>query len=128
MFSGVCMTNISSSLSGNSLYSTSLSRLDINGDGAVSGEELAVEEKASGTPRSQDPTVKNENAASGLSSQVAGGIVTMMLTAAENGAVGTDGRFAEDDDTVSLFDVLEEMKQVIAAYSAYTSGSEGEPG
>ncbi|WP_454287564.1 hypothetical protein [Rhizobium arsenicireducens] len=122
------MTNISSSLSGNSLYSTSLSRLDINGDGAVSGDELAVEEKASGTPRSQDPTVKNENAASGLSSQVAGGIVNMMLTAAENGAVGTDGRFAEDDDTVSLFDVLEEMKQVIAAYSAHTSGSEGEPG
>lgn len=199
------MTSISSSLSGNSLYSTSLSSLDTNGDGIVSAEELAAAEKASGRQRTQDPTVKNENAASGVSSQVAGGVMAMLLansggetdsqaddrqsaadlfakidvdgdgkvTEAEFIAArpedmseddatalfakldgeGTgsltedqfvtameelrpegpppppppvDDQSAEDDDTVSLFDVLEEMKQVIAAYSAFTEQQESE--
>ncbi|SSC68116.1 EF-hand domain-containing protein [Ciceribacter selenitireducens] len=200
------MTSISSSLSGNSLYSTSLSSLDTNGDGIVSAEELAAAEKASGRQRTQDPTVENENAASGVSSQVAGGVMAMLLASSggqadaqaddrqsaadlfahidadgdgkvteaefisarpedmsEDDAMalfakldgeGTgsltqdqfvtameklrpegppppppvDDQSAEDDDTVSLFDVLEEMKQVIAAYSAFTEQQESEAG
>ncbi|MBW8284296.1 MAG: EF-hand domain-containing protein [Rhizobium sp.] len=198
------MTSISSSLSGSSLYSTSLSSLDTNGDGIVSAEELAAAEKATGTQRTQDPTVENENAASGLSSQVAGGVMAMLLANSgdEANAQADDRQFAdelfarldadgdgkvsqsefvasrpdamseeeatalfakfdgegtgsltedqfvsameelrsegppppppvddqsaEDDDTVSLFDVLEEMKQVIAAYSAFTEQQESE--
>ena len=195
------MTSISSSLSGNSLYSTSLSSLDTNGDGIVSAEELAAAEKASGRQRTQDPTVENQNAASGVSSQVAGGVMAMLLansggetdsqaddrqsaadlfakidvdgdgkvteaeftaarpedmseddatalfarlngegtgsltedqfvTAMEElrpeGPPPVDDQSAEDDDTVSLFDVLEEMKQVIAAYSAFTEQQESE--
>ena len=199
------MTSISSSLSGNSLYSTSLSSLETNGDGIVSAEELTAAENASGRQRTQDPTVENENAASGVSSQVAGGVMAMLLansggetdsqaddrqsaadlfakidvdgdgkvTEAEFIAArpedmseddatalfakldgeGTgsltedqfvtamedlrpegpppppppvDDQSAEDDDTVSLFDVLEEMKQVIAAYSAFTEQQESE--
>lgn len=199
------MTSISSSLSGNSLYSTSLSSLDTNGDGIVSAEELAAAEKASGRQRTQDPTVENENAASGVSSQVAGGVMAMLLAnsggetdsqaddrqsaadlfaridadgdgkvteaefiaarpedMSEDDATAlfakldgegtgslTEDQFvtameelrpegpppppppvgdqsAEDDDTVSLFDVLEEMKQVIAAYSAFTEQQESE--
>ncbi len=199
------MTSISSSLSGGSLYSTSLSGLDTNGDGIISAEELAAAEKSSGSPRTQDPTVENENAANGVASQVAGGVMAMLLAnaggAADTGAddrpsaadlfakIDTDGdgkvteaefvaarpedmseeeatslfaeldgegtgsltqsqfvdameqlrpegpppppaddAFDEDDDTVSLFDVLEEMKQVIAAYSAYAGSSEGDDG
>lgn len=126
------MTSISSSLSGNSLYSTSLSSLDTNGDGVVSAEELAAAEKASGRQRTQDPTVKNENAASGVSSQVAGGVMAMLLansggeTDAQTPLRPVDDQSAEDDDTVSLFDVLEEMKQVIAAYSAFAEKQESE--
>ena len=200
------MTSISSSQSGGSLYSTSISSLDTNGDGIVSAEELAAAEKSSGTQRTQDPTVENENAASGVASQVAGGVMAMLLANAGGEAdaqaddrqsatdlfakldADGDGKvteaefvaarpeemseedattlFAEldgegtgsltqsqfvdameelrpegppppppaddtsdeDDDTVSLFDVLEEMKQVIAAYSAYASSSESETG
>ena len=190
------MTSVSSSLSGGSLYSTSLSSLDTNGDGIISAEELAAADKSSGTQRTQDPTVENENAASGVSSQVAGGVMAMLLA---NAGVQTDAQaedrpsaadlfasidadgdgkvteaefiaarpedmseedatalfatldgegtgsltqaqfvdameelrpegpqFAEDDDTVSLFDVLEEMKRVIAAYSAFAEQQESE--
>lgn len=140
------MTSISSSLSGNSLYSTSLSSLDTNGDGIVSAEELAAAEKASGRQRTQDPTVENENAASGVSSQVAGGVMAMLLASSGGQAdaqaddrqsaadlfahidADGDGKVTEADDTVSLFDVLEEMKQVIAAYSALTEQQESEAG
>lgn len=195
------MTSVSSSLSGGSLYSTSLSSLDTNGDGIISAEELAAADKSSGTQRTQDPTVENENAASGVSSQVAGGVMAMLLanaggqtdaqaedrpsaadlfaridadgdgkvTEAEfiaarpedmseedatalfatldgegtgsltqaqfvdameelrpEGPPPVDEQFAEDDDTVSLFDVLEEMKRVIAAYSAFAEQQESE--
>ena len=197
------MTSISSSLSGSSLYSTSLSSLDTNGDGIVSAEELAAAEKATDTQRTQDPTVENENAANGVSSQVAGGVMAMLLansgdeanaqaddrqsvadlfaaidadgdgkvthsefvasrpeamseedatalfaklddegtgsltqaqfvTAMEElrpeGPPPVDHRLADEDDTVSLLDVLEEMKQVIAAYSAFAEQQESEAG
>ncbi len=128
------MTSISSSLSGISLYSTSLSSLDTNGDGIVSAEELAAGEKASGRQRIQDPTVENENAASGVSSQVAGGVMAMLLANsggqddAQTPLPPVDNQSAEDDDTVSLFDVLEEMKQVIAAYSAFAEQQESKVG
>lgn len=200
------MTSISSSQSGGTLYSTSISSLDTNGDGIVSAEELAAAEKSSGTQRTQDPTVENENAASGVASQVAGGVMAMLLANAggeaeaqaddrpsaadlfakidadQDGKVTeaefvaarpedmskedatalfaeldgegtgsltqsqfvdameqlrpegppppppTDDQSDDDDDTVSLFDVLEEMKQVIAAYTAYADSTGGEDG
>lgn len=130
------MTSISLSPTGGSAYATSSSSLDTNGHGVVSAEELAAADEASGSQRLKDPTVESENAASGVTSQVAGDVMAMLLsrTGREAGdhqqdplpqALSGDAT-AEDDDTVSLFDVLEEMSQVIAAYAAHTEAAKGE--
>ncbi|MBV2183876.1 MAG: hypothetical protein KUL88_04950 [Rhizobium sp.] len=131
------MTSISSPPSGGSLYSTSISGLDANGDGIVSAEELAATEKASGWQRTQDPTVQNENAASGVASRIAGGMMYLLLANARGEAQGqvdlrpegphpVEGQSDDDDDTVSLFDVLEEMRHVIAAYTAHADRADSD--
>lgn len=134
------MTSVSSSLSGNALYSSSLAGLDTNGDGIVSAEERAAAEQSAARKRTQDPTVENENAASGVSGQIAGDMIAMLLAHAgdetqsedrpHDDEVGPVDRVAADnygdDDTVSIFDVLDEMSQVIAAYSAYGTAETGD--
>lgn len=76
------MASISLPVSGASTYSTSLGYLDTNGDGVVSADEVAA---ASEARRTQDPTVESENAATGVSSQVTGGVMAMLLAGSENG-------------------------------------------
>ena len=73
------MASLSSPPSGGSLSSTSISGLDANGDGIDSAEELAAAEKASGRQHTQNPTVQNENAASGLPSRIAGGMMSLLV-------------------------------------------------
>lgn len=123
------MTSISLSPTGGSAYATSSSSLDTNGDGVVSAEELAAANKSSASPRLKDPTVEGENAASGVTSQVAGDVMAMLLSresSAAEGAPRIDAVAGENDDTVSIFDVLEEMSQVIAAYAAHAEAAKGE--
>lgn len=126
------MTSISLSPTGGSAYATSSSSLDTNGDGVVSAEELAAANTSSASPRLKDPTVEGENAASGVTSQVAGDVMAMLLSressaaGASEGAPRIDAVAGENDDTVSLFDVLEEMSQVIAAYAAHAEAAKGD--
>lgn len=130
------MTSISLSPTGASINSIPNSSLDTNGDGVISAEELAAADKSSGSPRLKDPTVESENAASGVSSQAAGDVIAMLLSRADAEAgdhqqgplsqsLSVDAA-TEDDDTVSLFDVLKEMSQVIAAYAAHAEAAKGE--
>ncbi len=126
------MTSISLSPTGGTAYATSSSSLDTNGDGVVSAEELAAANTSSASPRLKDSTVEGENAASGVTSQVAGDVMAMLLSressaaGASEGAPRIDAVAGENDDTVSLFDVLEEMSQVIAAYAAHAEAAKGE--
>lgn len=131
------MTSISSPPSGGSLSSTSISGLDANGDGIDSAEGRAAAEKASGRQHTQNPTVQNENAASGVPSRIAGGMMSLLLSNARGKAQGqvelrperppsVEGRSDDDDDTVSLFDVLEEMRHVMAAYAAHAGSADGD--
>lgn len=126
------MTSISLSPTGASINSIPNSSLDTNGDGVISAEELAAADKSSGSPRIKDPTVESENAASGVSSQAAGDVIAMLLSRTD-AEVGdhqqgplSGAEATEDDDTVSLFDVLKEMSQVIAAYAAHAEAAKGE--
>lgn len=131
------MASLSSPPSGGSLSSTSISGLDANGDGIDSAEELAAAEKASGRQHTQNPTVQNENAASGLPSRIAGGMMSLLLSSARGEAQGqvelrpegpppVEGKSDDDDDTVSLFDVLEEMRHIMAAYTAHAGSADGD--
>lgn len=95
---GVCMTSISSTVSGASTYSTSLGYLDTDGDGVVSAAEVAA---ASESKRTQDPTVENENAATGVSSQVTGGVMAMLLAGSE------DGGFEEKPSAKDIFAAID---------------------
>lgn len=92
------MTSISLPVSGASAYSTSLGYLDTNGDGVVSADEVAA---ASESKRTQDPTVENENAATGVSSQVTGGVMAMLLAGSE------DGGFEEKPSPKELFAAID---------------------
>lgn len=126
------MTSISLSPTGGAAYATSSSSLDTNGDGVVSAEELAAANTSSASPRLTDPTVEGENAASGVTSQVAGDVMAMLLSresseaGASEGTPRIDAVAGENDDTVSIFDVLEEMSQVIAAYAAHAEAAKGD--
>lgn len=96
------MTSITS-LPGSANLNSTLG-LDRNGDGVVSPEELAAAGKGSG--RTQDPTVLVENAATGASARISSlGITDPLNTVTEGG-----------DDTVSLFDVLDQIAVIVDRY------------
>ncbi|GEO84493.1 MULTISPECIES: EF-hand domain-containing protein [Alphaproteobacteria] len=77
------MTSVSSSSGASSLYSSSISSLDTNGDGVISADELAAAE--SGNQRTQNPTVSSDSAASGPISQVTGGFMALLLSGDNSG-------------------------------------------
>ncbi|PZU88011.1 MAG: hypothetical protein DI528_06255 [Shinella sp.] len=95
---GLCMASISLPVSGANTYSTSLGYLDTNSDGVVSADEVAA---ASEAKRTQDPTVQSENAATGVSSQVTGGVMAMLLAGSE------DGGFEEKPSPQELFAAID---------------------
>ena len=79
--------------------------------------------------RSIAPTVVTENAARGVSSQVTGNIMALMLQQADQVSLSTDpvasaasilsvGDATDgSEDTVSILDVLDEMQAIIARYA-----------
>ncbi|MBO3759634.1 hypothetical protein [Ciceribacter sp. L1K22] len=99
------MTSITS-LPGSASLNSTLG-LDRNGDGVVSAEEQAAAGETRG--RTQDPTVLVENAATGTSAKISSlSVANPLATGAESG-----------DDTVSLFDVLDQIAVIVDRYRTF---------
>ncbi len=107
------MTSISSPLAGSSPYSTSLSYLDTNGDGVVSADEAAA---GAESRRSQDPTVESDNAATGVASQVTGGVMAMLLSGSD------DGGFEDKPSAKDLFTAMDADGDGIVTETEFVAG------
>lgn len=113
------MTSITS-LPGTAYLNSTLG-LDTNGDGIVSAEELEASQEQTG--RSQDPSVLVENAATGTGARIAELSVADLLHA---DAMETE--IAQDDDTVSLFDVLDQIAVIVDRYRSLSGGGDADEG